>query len=107
MTSPMTILISQSPEGTLDQSGHLVCGAVYGLVQGLRVLSDGHWLVTFEAGFDHAAFVVRAALLAVLVAEVDFHTRDPMAEPDQGALYYMPEPRCSVSCPSMLWPVLI
>ena len=87
--SPATLLIAQPPEGALDQSGQLICSAVDGLVQGRGLVSDRDGLAAFEAGFHHATHVVIAALLvAVLIAQVDLHSRDVIAESAQGALHY-------------------
>jgi hypothetical protein len=81
-------VIAQPPEGALDHSGQLICSAVDGLVQGGCLMSDRAALMAFEAGFHHTALVVVAALVAGLVAQVDFHSRDVIAEPAQGTLHY-------------------
>jgi hypothetical protein len=88
----LTHMIALPPERTLDQSRHFACSAVDSFVQSRRVVSDHYRLLTLEAGFDHAALIVRAALLSVLVAEVDFHTGDPIAESIQGTLDHTCEP---------------
>jgi hypothetical protein len=51
-------------------------------------MSDRAALMALEAGFHHAALVVVAALVAVLVAQVDLHSCDVIAESSQGALHY-------------------
>jgi hypothetical protein len=48
-------------------------------------------LAAFEAGFDHAALVVLAALVAALVAQADLHSRDVIADSAQGALNHATE----------------
>jgi hypothetical protein len=81
-------LIAQPPEGALDQSGQLICSAVNGLVQGRGLVRDRDGLAAFEAGFHHATHVLIAALLfAVLIAQVDFHSRDVIADSAQGTLH--------------------
>ena len=56
-----------------------MCGAFDSLVKGRCLVSDGDRLPSFKTGFHHAAFVVRASLIAVLVAQVDFHSRNMVA----------------------------
>jgi hypothetical protein len=64
----------QPPEGALDQIAQLICSAVDGLIQSGSLVSNRNGPAAFEAGFHHAAYVVIAALLvAVLIAQVDFH----------------------------------
>jgi hypothetical protein len=82
-------LIPQPPEGALNHSNQLVRGTVDGFVQGHGLVSDRDRLAAFEAGFNHAAYVVIAALLvAVLIAQVDFHSCDVIADFAQGTLHY-------------------
>jgi len=84
-----TFLITQPPERTLDQSGQLICSTVDGLVQGRGPVSDRDGRAAFEASLHHAPHVVIAALLvAVLVAQVDLHSRDVIADSAQGILHY-------------------
>jgi hypothetical protein len=52
------------------------------------VVSDRDGLAAFEAGFHHAALAVLAGLVGALVAQVDLHSRDVIAEMAQGTLYY-------------------
>jgi hypothetical protein len=78
--SPPTLFIVQSPEGMLDQSGQLKGSAVDGLVQGRCLVGDRDGLAPFEAGFHHATLAVVAALIAVVVAQVDLHSRDVIAQ---------------------------
>jgi hypothetical protein len=78
----------QSSEGALDQAGQLIRRAVNSLVQGRCLVNDRDRLAAFEAGFDHAAYIVIATLLgAVLIAQVDFDLRNVIAEPAQGILH--------------------
>jgi hypothetical protein len=51
-------------------------------------VSDRDGLAAFEAGFHHAALVVLATLVAALVAQVDLHSRDVIADSAQGTLHY-------------------
>jgi hypothetical protein len=52
------------------------------------MVSDRNRLTAFEAGFHHATHVVIAMLLvAVLIAQVNFHSRNVMAELAQGTFY--------------------
>ena len=49
------------------------------------MVRDRDRLAAFEAGFHHATHVVMAAfLVAVLIAQVDLHSRDLIAESAQG-----------------------
>jgi hypothetical protein len=88
----MILLIMQPPECVLDQSGQPICSAIDGLIQGLGVVSDHYRLAALEAGFHQAAFVVLLALVAVLIAQVDLHSCDVIAESTQGALHHAIEP---------------
>jgi hypothetical protein len=56
---------------------NFLCSAVDGLFHGCGLVCDRGGLAAFKAGFHHATYVVIAALLvAVLIAQVDFHSRD-------------------------------
>jgi hypothetical protein len=82
-------LIVLPPKGALDQIGQLICSAVNGLVQGGCLISDSDRLAAFKTGFHHAAHVINAALfVAVLIAQVDLHSCDVIAESAQSILYY-------------------
>jgi hypothetical protein len=48
---------------------------------------DRDGLTTLEARFQHAALIVLTALVAVFVAQVDFHTRYVIGESSEGALH--------------------
>jgi hypothetical protein len=79
-------LLALPPEGTLDHSGQLLRCAGDGFVQGRCMMRDSDWLAPFETGFHHATHGVMADfLVAVLVAQVDLHSRDVIAESAQGA----------------------
>jgi len=78
-------------EGALDQSAQLTCSAVDSLGHGCFLVSDRDGLAAFEAGFHHAALVVLGALVAALVAQVDLHSRDVIAEMAQSTLHYAPD----------------
>jgi len=73
-------LIAQTPESTLDQLGELLSSAIDSLIQGRCLVNDRHGLAALEAGFHHATHIVIAALLvAILIAQVDLHSRDVIA----------------------------
>lgn len=76
-------LVVQSTKCTLDQSGQLIRGIVDGLVQSGCHVCDHDRLKAFEAGFHHAALVVLAALISILITQMDFHSCDAIAEPCQ------------------------
>jgi len=76
------LLIVQSPEGALNQSGQLISSAIDGLVHTRGLMRNRNGLVAFEAGFHNAALVILAALVAVLIGQVDFHPRDMITESD-------------------------
>src|ERR1035441_2281809 len=78
--SPATPLITHSPEVAVDQSGQLICSTVDGFVQGRGLVSDRDGLAAFEAGLHQATLVVLAALSAVLVAQVNLHSGDVIAD---------------------------
>jgi hypothetical protein len=65
-----------------------MCSAFDSLVHARCLVSDCDRLASFEAGFHDAALVVRAVLIAVLVAQVDFHSRDVIADSAQGMFHY-------------------
>ncbi len=90
--SSAALLIVQPPEVAFDHSAQLFCGAIDGVVQGFRLMSDCNGCVTLKAGFDHAAFVVLAAFVAALVAQVNFYPRDVMADPAQSFLHGVTDP---------------
>jgi hypothetical protein len=79
------LLIAQLSEGTLDHSGQLLCSTVYGLIHGCGQVCDRGGRAAFKAGFHHATYVVIAALFgAVLISQVDFHSRNGIADSTQG-----------------------
>ena len=100
-------VIVQPPECALDQPGQLVGRAVDGLVQARRLVRDGNGLAAPEARFHHAALVILSALVAVLVAEVDFHPGDPIAESPRAPSTTLLKWAMSFSPPSMLLSVWI
>jgi hypothetical protein len=82
-------VIAQPPDSALDQSVQLICSAVDGLVQACGLVSDRDGLAAFDSGFHHAThFVMAALLVAVLIAHMDLHSRDLIAESAQGAFHY-------------------
>ncbi len=74
-----SIAIMKLRQEVMDSSLQLLSGALNGLVQGCGLVRDRDGLVMLEASFHHAALVVCAPLLGVLIAEVDLHTGDPLA----------------------------
>ena len=85
----MTLLIAQPAKGAFDYSGQLLRRTVDGFVQGRGLVRDRNGLAAFETGFHHAAHVINAALfVAVLIAQVDLHSCDVIAESAQSILYY-------------------
>jgi hypothetical protein len=83
----MTLLNALPSEGALDQSGQLTGSAVHSLDHGVFLVSHRDGLAAFEAGFHHAALVFLGALVAALVAQVDFHSRDVIAQMAQSTLH--------------------
>src|ERR1039458_2920766 len=65
-----------------------MCSALDSLVKDRCLVSDRDRLPSFKTGFHHTALVVRAVLIAVLVAKVDFHSRDVIADSAQGMFHY-------------------
>src|SRR5664280_382653 len=66
-----------------------MCSALDSLVKGRCLVSDRDRLPSFKTGFHHTALVVRATLIAVFVAQVNFHSRYMVAESDQGIFHYV------------------
>ncbi len=84
----MAAVIVQSSEGDVDQTVQLVCGTVDGLVHGCGMMRHRDRLAAFESGFQHAAHVfITAFLVAILIAQLDFHSRDVIAESLEGVLH--------------------
>jgi hypothetical protein len=78
-----------APKRALDQPGQLIRSAVDGLIQGRSPVSDRDGLAAFHAGFHHAPLVALAVLIAVLVVQVDLHSRNVIANPAQRTLDYL------------------
>jgi hypothetical protein len=84
----VTLLLAQPPDGALDQSVQLICSAVDGLVNSCGLVSDRDGLAALDSGFHQAThFAMAALLVAVLIAQMDLHSRDLIAESAQGALH--------------------
>lgn len=84
----MTPLLARPPEGVLDQSAQLFCSAVNGLIQDRCPVRDRDGPAVFDAGFHHATHAVIATLfVAVLITQVDLHSRDVLADSAQGTLH--------------------
>jgi hypothetical protein len=58
---------------------------------------DGRGLASFESGLDHAVFIILTGLTGICVTEVDFNSRDLIAEVDQGVLHQS----CDMVCEGM------
>jgi hypothetical protein len=68
-------------KGALDHSGQLIRGAVNGFAQVRGLVRDRNGLAPFDAGFHQATHGVMANLLVtILVAKMDLHSRDKIAE---------------------------
>ena len=52
-------------------------------------MSDRDRLAAFEAGFHRAMHVIAALLFAVLITQVDLHSRDVIADSAQSTLDYV------------------
>jgi hypothetical protein len=48
---------------------------------------DGRGLTSFESGLDHAVLIILTGLTGICVTEVDFNSRDLIAEVDKGVLH--------------------
>jgi len=55
-------------------------------------VGDSQGLTAFHAGLHHAALVVCAAFVAVLIAQVNFHPRDVIAVATQGRFNFASGP---------------
>jgi hypothetical protein len=88
-----TSLIALPPDDALDRAGQLLRGTVDGLVHGRGLVRHGDRLAAFETGFHHTLLVVPAAPVAVLVAEMDLHARDAIADSTQRLLHDATGPR--------------
>jgi hypothetical protein len=61
-----------------------MCGAFDCLIHGRCLVSDRDRVPSFKTGFHHTALVIRATLIAIFVAQVDFHSRYVIADSDLG-----------------------
>ena len=48
---------------------------------------DGRGLASFESGLDHAVLIILTGLTGICVTEVDFNSRDLIAEVDESVLH--------------------
>ena len=68
-------------QSVVDQVDQFVGSTVNGLVKCGGLIGDGKGLMSFEAGFDHAAHTVVASLVfAVLIAQVHINRGDAIAD---------------------------
>jgi hypothetical protein len=77
-------MVLEAVEFMLDSGFQFFSGTVEGKSESFSFVSDGDGRETFEAGFHHAAFVLGAALFAVLVIEVHFDAGDVAADVAEG-----------------------
>ena len=75
------------PELVVDQPGELVGCTTNRLVERGGVVGHRDGLAALEPRFHGAAFVARAGLAAVLVAQVDLHACHLVLEPPQGMFH--------------------
>jgi hypothetical protein len=57
-----------------------MCRAFDRLIHSCSLVSHGDRLPSFKTSFHHAAFLVLASLITVLVAQVNLHSRDMVAD---------------------------
>lgn len=83
------LAIAQPPEGAVEETLQLFGGAVDGLLESGRLMADRDRLEADETGLQQAALILGAGFsVAVLVAEVDLHPCDVLAETVQGLPHY-------------------
>jgi hypothetical protein len=76
----------QTTDGVIEGRLQPLGGSVHGIKQSSCLVDASHWLTPLETGFNHTAFVVPSALVAILVTEMDFHPCDSIANVAQGSL---------------------
>jgi len=57
-----------------------MCSAIDSLIYGRCLISHSDRLPSFKTSFQYAAFFVLASLIAVLVAQVNLHSRDMVTD---------------------------
>lgn len=80
MLAPLLDGIIEDPLQPLDSTIHR-------LLQSLSTMSHRDRLEARQAGFQHAVHALVVGLMAVLLAEMDFHSGEPGAESAQGCLH--------------------
>ena len=73
-------MVVQPAERAVQPMRQLLRGAMHRLLERRSVVSHRHRLPAFETGLQHAAMVMLTALVAVLVAQVNFHPGDMFTE---------------------------
>jgi hypothetical protein len=73
-------MVVQPPERAVQQTRQFLRGAIHCLLQRRGVLRYCHRLPAFQTGLEYAALVLLPALVAVLVAQMNFHSGDVCAE---------------------------
>jgi hypothetical protein len=76
----------RSAEAAFHQTRQLVGSTGYRLVQVVCVLGYSHGWAAFVARFDQATHVMRAAFLAILVAQMHFYAGDVFGKTADGIL---------------------
>jgi hypothetical protein len=79
--------VAQLPERAIKGPFELSGSAINGLWEGRRLMAHGNRLETCDTGLQHAAFVVVAPFMAVLIAEVHLDTGDLVTEAPHRALH--------------------
>lgn len=82
--NPPATLSIMTPERALDQSDQLIGSPIDGLVDGRGILCNRDGLAALQSGFHQAALVVLAALIAVLIAQMNLYSCNVIANPVQG-----------------------
>jgi len=80
-------MIAQPSEEVIERRFELVRCAGDGLHHGSGMVGDGGWLMALEPRFHHATQVIAAALVAILIADVDFHPGDLTLEAGETILH--------------------
>ena len=73
-------MVVQPSKRAVQEMRQLLRRAMHRLLQRLGVVRHRHRLPAFETGLHHAALVVRPALVAVLVAQMNLYPGNMFAE---------------------------
>src|SRR5690606_2093952 len=80
-------MTGQPSQLRVDLSRQLVGAFTYGLIQRRGIRGRGNRGAAIKPRLDHAAFVILATFAAVLVAEMNIHAADAVAETIQRLLH--------------------